>query len=90
MQQTLWGDHIPKRRTRKNVIPLTSTTPYAVTENDCEILGHTLRDWDLARCTTCLDCNVRIFCPVCIATHPQDANAIPLLCERHEESQVSA
>ena len=93
MQQTLWGDQIPNRRRRTNLIPLTSTTPYSVTQNDCEILGHTLREWDLAGCTICIDCNARIFCPHCIIKHPQDENAIAVLCERHEEpqeSQVSA
>jgi len=90
MQQTLWGDQIPTRRRKKNVIPLTSTPPYAITENDCEVLGHTIRAWDLSGCTICLDCQVNIFCPRCIAKHPQDENAIALLCERHQEMQVSA
>ncbi len=93
MQQTLWGDQIPKRRRKKNVIPLTSTTPFSITGNDCQILGHTLQEWDLAGCTICIDCGVHIFCPRCIAKHPQDDTAIAMLCERHEapqERQVSA
>jgi len=90
MQQTLWGDQIPTRRRKTNVIPLQTATPYSITGNDCEILGHTLRAWDLAGCTICLDCGVHIFCPRCITAHPQDATAIALLCERHEERTVSA
>ena len=93
MQQTLWGNQIPKRRRKTKVIPLQSATPYSITGNDCQILGHTLREWDLAGCTVCIDCGVHIFCPRCIVTHPQDENAIAMLCERHEapqESQVSA
>jgi hypothetical protein len=85
--QDLWGQKMPKRRTKKNVIPLTSAVPYSITDNDCEILGHTLREWDLAGCTLCTDCSVRIFCPRCIAKHPQDQTAIAILCERHEEPQ---
>jgi hypothetical protein len=90
MQQTLWGDHLPKRRRKTKVVPLQITTPYAITENDCEILGHTLREWDLAGCTVCIDCQAKIFCPRCIARHPQDENARAMLCERHQEMQVSA
>src|SRR6266487_4017232 len=89
MQQTLWGETIPKRRRKRKVIPLLTAASYSITENDCEILGHTLRVWDLAGCTICIDCGVRIFCPRCIARHPQDENAIALLCERHEEPQES-
>ncbi len=93
MQQTLWGEKILKRRRKQKVIPLTSAAPYSITGNDCEIFGHTLREWDLAGCSVCLDCSVNIFCPCCIAKHPQDETAIAILCERHEEpqeSQVSA
>jgi hypothetical protein len=89
MQQTLWGDQKPKRRRKTNVNPLQSATPYSITGNDCQYFGHTLRAWDLAGCTTCLDCSVNIFCPQCLASHPQDASAIALLCERHEQPQES-
>ena len=85
----LWGEKIPQLRRKRKVIPLTSATPYSITGNDCEILGHTLREWDLAGCTICLDCNVRIFCPRCTTKHPQDETAIAILCERHEEAQES-
>ena len=90
MQQTLWGERLPQRR-RKKIHPLTSTPAFSITgTNDCEILGHTLREWDLAGCTICIDCQAQIFCPRCIARHPQDDTAIALFCERHEERQVSA
>ena len=82
----IWGEKIPKRRRKTRVIPLQSATLYSITGNDCAVFGHTLREWDLAGCTNCLDCNTRIFCPRCIAAHPQDENAIPILCSRHEES----
>ena len=90
MALDLWGEKIPKRRRTKNVVPLPTATPYAITENDCEILGHTLREWDLAGCTVCIDCGVNIFCPRCISKHPQDETAVPVLCEHHSESTVSA
>jgi hypothetical protein len=91
MQLTLWGETIPTRRSRKKTIPRSAATPYSITgTNDCQIIGHTLRGWDLAGCTICLDCGVSIFCPECITSHPQDTTAIPVLCERHTESQVSA
>jgi len=89
MQQTLWGDRLPQRR-KKSVIPLQTAPPYSITGNDCQILGHTLREWDLAGCSICIDCQAKIFCPRCITAHPQDENAIAVLCERHEERQVSA
>src|SRR2546426_5548188 len=89
MQDTLWGEKIPNRRRKKKVIPLTQT-PYSITGNDCEILGHTLREWDLAGCTLCIDCGVNIFCPRCISKHPQGEKAIPVLCELHQESVVIA
>jgi hypothetical protein len=90
MQQTLWEEKIPNRRRKKKIIPLIPATPYSVTGNDCEALGHTLRAWDLAGCTICIDCGVKIFCRRCIAKHPQDETAIPILCELHQESMVSA
>ena len=91
MQQTLWGDQIPTRRSRKKTSPRTETTPFSITgANDCAIISHTLRVWDLAGCTICLDCGISIYCPQCISAHPQDATAIAVLCERHTESQVSA
>jgi len=93
MQQNLWGEKIPRPRRKKEIIPLTSAIPYAITDNDCAYFGHTLREWDLAGCNICTDCSVKIFCPRCITHHPQDETAIPILCERHEEpqeSQVSA
>jgi hypothetical protein len=90
MTLDLWGEKIPKRLRKKNVIPVQAATPCAITENDCEILGHTLREWDLAGCTLCIDCGVNIFCQRCISNHPQDETAIPLLCERHSESMVIA
>ena len=93
MQQTIWGEKIPKRRRKTKVNPLQSATPYSITGNDCQYFGHTVREWDLAGCSTCLDCGVKIFCPRCIAKHPHDENALAILCERHvapQESQVSA
>jgi hypothetical protein len=89
----LWGQKIPQLRRKRKVIPLTAAAPISITGNDCEILGHTLREWDLAGCTICIDCQAKIFCPCCIASHSQDQTAIAILCERHEEpqeSQVSA
>lgn len=86
MQQTLWGNQIPKRRRKTRDIPLQSATPYSITENDCAVFGHSIREWDLAGCTVCLDCRVNIFCPRCIAAHPLDEKAIPILCTHHEES----
>jgi hypothetical protein len=88
MQQTLWGETIPTHRSRKKTIPHSEATPYSITGNDCTILGHTLREWDLAGCTTCLDCGVSIYCPQCITHHPYVEMAIAVLCERHQESQV--
>ena len=92
MQLTLWEDQIPKLQRKKKAQLVFSTKPYSITgANDCQILGHTLRAWDLAGCSVCLDCGVNIFCPQCITSHPYDATAIPVLCEHHEESQqVSA
>ena len=89
---TLWGETVRRRRNNKrNVAIRTSTLPYSITgSNDCAIIGHTLGFFDLAGCTTCLDCGANIFCPRCVSAHPHDENAIPLLCERHEqESQVN-
>jgi hypothetical protein len=93
MPQNLWGEKIPQTRRKKKVIPLPSAAPFSITDNDCAYFGHTLRAWDLAGCTICIDCNVHIFCPRCVTKHPQDETAKALLCERHEEpqeSQVSA
>ena len=90
MQQTLWGETIPTR-SRKKAIPRSSPPTYSITgANDCQIIGHTLREWDLSGCTICLDCGISIYSPQCISAHPQDEQAIPLLCERHTESQVRA
>lgn len=90
MQETLWGEKIPNRRRKKKVIPLTSRAQYSITgANDCEIIGHTTSVRDLAGCTVCLDCGVKIFCPRCVSNHPQDETAVPVLCERHSESMVS-
>ncbi len=91
MQQTLWGEAKtrPGRRRRRNR-QQRAATPYSITGtgNDCEIIGHTLSFFDLAGCTTCLDCGVFIFCPRCIANHPNDPQAVAIFCPRHEESQV--
>ncbi len=89
MQQTLWGEKLPRRR-KKKIIPLPTTAPYAVTDNDCEVLGHTLRAWDLAGCTLCTDCHVNVFCRGCVKVHPLDEHAIHIFCPRHEERTVSA
>ena len=91
MTVDLWGQKLPQPRRKKNVIPFTSAAPFSITGNDCQILGHTLRAWDLAGCNLCIDCKVKLFCPRCTAKHPQDQTAIAIFCERHEESQqVSA
>ncbi len=91
--QTLWGERAPRprRRKRKAVPRITAGQPYSITgANDCQIIGHTLNHYDLSGCTTCLDCGVHVFCPGCIAQHPHDSQAVPVVCERHEESAVSA
>ncbi len=89
--QTLWGESAsnPRRRRRK-VIPLPPTPAYSITGtgNDCEILGHVVNPYDLAGCTTCIDCGVHVFCPGCTPKHPTDEHAIPVCCPRHEESVV--
>jgi len=92
MQQTLWGVTKTRRsRKRRNSHQPTAATPYSITgTNDCEIIGHTLNAYDLAGCSTCLDCGVRVFCPGCTQSHPQDEHAVPVCCQRHEESTVSA
>ncbi len=90
MALDLWGERVPRPKKRRKILPLTSQAPHSITGNDCKILGHTLREWDLAGCTICIDCSVNIFCPRCITKHPQDVNALPLLCERHSESMVIA
>ncbi len=91
MQPTLWGKKAPHpRRTRKMAQP-PSAPAYSITgTNDCEILGHTLNAYDLGGCTTCLECGVRVFCPGCVQSHPQDEHAVPVRCQRHAESTVSA
>jgi len=92
MTQTLWGETKTRRRRRRrkrNSAIRTSTVPYSITgSNDCEIIGHTEGHRDLAGCTVCLDCGVKIFCPQCIVKHPTDPQAVPLLCPLHE-SQVN-
>src|SRR5205823_6401945 len=93
MQQDLWGDKAPqpRRRRKRNVISLPTTTSYSITGlNDCEILGHTLSVWDLAGCSKCIDCRIRVFCPICTPKHPTDDSAIRVYCPNHEESQASA
>ena len=89
MTQTLWRE--TKRRRRRSR-QQRAAAPYSITGtgNDCEVLGHTEGHRDLAGCTVCLDCGVKIYCPSCITKHPQDEKAIPVLCLRHEqESQVN-
>ncbi len=90
MQQTLWGETIPTRQ-RKKVVPRSTAQPFSITgANDCAIIGHTFREWDLSGCTVCLDCGVNIYCPQCITNHPHDEQAIAVLCSRHQESTVQA
>jgi hypothetical protein len=89
--QNLWEEQKPKRRRRRRkVIQLPLEVQYAITGtgNDCEIIGHTLNTYDLAGCTTCMDCGAKIFCPTCTPNHPTDETAIPVYCPRHEESEV--
>jgi len=87
--QTLWGENVPQQRRKKKQRPPSPKPSYSITgADDCAIIGHTLNVWDLAGCTTCLDCHVKIFCPRCISAHPTDANARPILCKRHEERTV--
>ncbi len=91
--RTLWGERAPqrgKRAKRKAVPQPTITRPYSITGNDCVILGHTLNHYDLAGCSSCIDCQVRVFCPACTPKHPTDENAVPVMCERHSERTVSA
>src|SRR5260221_3008136 len=92
-QHNLWGETSPRtyRRRRKNGATLTSTIPYSITGTgqDCTVIGHTLNHWSLAGTTMCLDCGANIFCPQCIAQHPSDPQAEPILCEQHEESAVN-
>src|SRR5260221_4647646 len=94
MAQDLWGEKVPRihRRRRKSVASLTSKIPYSITgtDNDCQIIGHTEGFRDLLGCTVCLDCGAHIFCPWCTPKHPLDENAIPVLCELHEESERTA
>ena len=89
---TLWGETVRRSRRQHNRQIRTSTIPYSITGNfdDCQVIGHTLNHWSLAGTTTCMVCGARIFCPGCTPKHPQDENALPELCERHEqESQVN-
>ncbi len=87
MAQTLWGETKTRRPRRSHQHP--TVAPYSITgSNDCEIIGHTEGHRDLAGCTVCLDCGVKIFCPQCIPQHPTDPNAVAILCSLHEESQV--
>ena len=92
MALDLWGERIPQPRRKRNVISHPTPAPLLITgtNNDCEILGHTLSVWDLAGCTICLDCNVKIFCPGCTPKHPTDEHAVSVCCARHEETMVSA
>ena len=92
MATTLWGGKVRTRRRRnRNVATLTSQTSYSITGTgqDCAIIGHTLNHWSLAGMTMCLDCGVNLFCPRCIAQHPNDPQAEPVLCEQHEERTVN-
>ena len=83
--QTLWGETKTRRRRKRRNRQQKAKAPYSITDgDDCNILGHTLNHFDLAGCTTCMDCGARIFCPRCIERHPTDTNAIPVLCEKHE------
>jgi hypothetical protein len=90
MTQTLWGETRRRRRRRRRNPKQRTAAPYSITGtgNDCEVLGHTLNTFDLAGCTTCIDCGVKIFCPQCIQSHPNDPQAVALLCPLHE-SQVN-
>ncbi len=92
MQPTLWGKNAPQRRRNRKSIQLPpAAPPYSITgSNDCAIIGHTLNAYDLAGYSTCIDCGVRVFCPGCVQSHPQDGHAVPVQCQRHEESAVSA
>jgi hypothetical protein len=89
MTQTLWGETKPRRRRRRSRQQRIEA-PYSITGtgNDCEIIGHTEGHRDLAGCTVCLDCGVKIFCRQCVPQHPTDPNAVAILCSLHEESQV--
>jgi len=90
-QLTLWGKKAPHPRRKRTMAQPPCAPAYSITgTNDCEILGHTLNAYDLAGWSTCLDCGVRVFCPGCVQSHPQDEHAVPILCQRHEESTVSA
>ena len=86
--KTLWGETVHShRRKKRNIAIRTSKIPYSITGNgmDCQVIGHTEGHRDLAGCTVCLDCGVKIFCPQCVSQHPTDPNAIPVLCSLHEE-----
>ena len=85
--KTVWGETVHwRRRSKRNVATPTSKISYSITgSDDCAIIGHSEGFRDLLGCTTCLDCGVHIFCPQCTPKHPIDLNAIPVLCEQHEE-----
>lgn len=89
MAQTLWGETKTLRHRRRRNRQQRATAPYSITgSSDCAIIGHTLGFFDLAGCTTCLDCGVNIFCAQCIEKHLTDPQAVAILCPQHEESQV--
>jgi len=89
--QTLWGEITTRRHRKRRTRQQRAKAPYSITGTgrDCEIIGHTLNHFDLAGCTTCLDCHANTFCPQCVPQHPTDPQAIPVFCPRHEEGQVS-
>ncbi len=60
MTQTLWGETKTRRR-RRSRQPEPAALYSIIGSSDCEIIGHTLNHFDLAGCTTCLDCGVNIF-----------------------------
>jgi len=91
MQQTLWGKKAPRPRRKRTSAQPPSAPDYSITgTNDCELIGHTLNAYDLAGHSICIECGVRVFCPGCVQSHPQDEHAVPVPCQRHEESTVSA
>ena len=91
MTQTLWGETKRQRRQRQRNRKQKAKASYSITGlNDCEIIGHTEGHRDLAGCTVCLDCGVKLFCPQCLEKHPTDPQAVALLCPQHEERTVSA
>jgi hypothetical protein len=89
MAQTLWGETKPRRHRRRRNRQPKAEASYSITGTgkDCEVIGHTEGHRDLAGCTTCLDCGVKIFCSECISQHPTDPQAEAIRCPRHEESE---